>query len=114
MHFPASTLISFLAVHNIALCVYFLFILVIAVYFFKKKKQTPSFFILFAKIAISISVIEFVYIIGKHHWLFGEWPDPLVIIYFLRLTNVIGLTIAGITWMQYFKQSRRVKGTFIK
>ncbi len=86
-----NNLIGLFLIIDIGLFVLGIYILTLV---FKKKKETPSFFIIY--LWISVGAVLFLSIITKDS------------------TGLLGGIIKAIIWTLYFKKSKRVKNTFMK
>jgi len=90
---------------NVGMLIY---LFVVAVRFFKKRKNAPQTFIRLMIIFPLVNILLFILglaVIGS--------SDELVIVSLLRNHNFIATGIAAAIWIPYFKVSKRVKATFV-
>jgi len=113
MGYFVSTLNSILTFNIIINCLFFLFSFVLAFHFFKKTRKFPHIFIFFLGFATFLGISEFLWAIMKYRYDFGSFPDPLVVVFFLRNTSIIGFLLQCAIWIPYFKLTPRVRETFI-
>jgi len=84
-----------------------IFLIYVAILFFKKNKKAPKIFISYIVTALIINVIHFIIGLELH----GEMKTIYLIISGKSL--IISIISAAI-WIPYFKESLRVKATFIQ